>query len=239
MATNKSKLGKPDKKGNYKRDLGKKVSGSPHRFYLGKDPDQAEQRKQRLESVWASIEAQAESPENAFWTDASIQIGIAIGKGENSVRLAPPLPLMGDEDVRAYVHHVDLMARRFTMISILPADVEGYKRGQEIILGIKREIAQVGQKAFGVPNILEMETAMLHEAMNDYAETMRTEHVDPETRKPTAYGNNSVKQLALLRDRHENVLLGQLTLGTIKQAFQYWASRPKKKGTNKPIRQRD
>lgn len=113
MAVNKSKLGKPDSKGNYKRDLGKKVGGSPHRLYLGKDPEQAEQRKQRLESVWASIEAQAESPEVAFWTDASIHIGIAIGKGENSVRLAPPLPLTGDEDFRAYVHHVDLMARRF------------------------------------------------------------------------------------------------------------------------------
>ncbi len=235
MATNKSKLGKPDSKGNYKRDLGKKVSGSPHRFYLGKDPEQAEQRKQRLESVWASIEAQAESPEAAFWTDTSIQIGIAIGKGENSVRLAPPLPLTGDEDFRAYVHHVDLMARRFAMISILPADVDGYRRGQEIILGIKREIAQVGQKAFGEPNILEMETAMLHEAMDDYIQMMRTEHVDPETRKPTAYGNNSVRQVALLKDRHENVMLGQLTLGTIKKAFQYWASRPHKKGTTKPI----
>lgn len=121
------------------------------------------------------------------------------------------------------------------MISILPADVDGYKRGQEIILGIKREIAQVGQKAFGEPNILEMETAMLHEAMDDYIQTMRTEHVDPETRKPTAYGNNSVRQVALLKDRHENVMLGQLTLGTIKQAFQYWASRPMKKGTAKPI----
>ena len=208
MATNKSKLGKPDSKGNYKRDLGKKVSGSPHCFYLGKDPEQAEQRKQRLESVWASIEAQAESPEVAFWTDASIHIGITIGKGENSVRLAPPLPLPGDEDFRAYIHHVDLMARRFTMISILPADVDGYRRDQEIIIGIKREIAQVGQKAFGEPNILEMETAMLHEAMDDYIQTMRTEHVDPETRKPTAYGNNSARQVALLKDRHENVMLG-------------------------------
>ena len=93
MATNKSTLGKLDSKGNYKRDLGKKVSGSPHRFYLGKDLEQADQCKQRLESVWASIEAQAESPENAFWTDASIQIGIAIGKHENSVRLTPQNPL--------------------------------------------------------------------------------------------------------------------------------------------------
>ena len=118
MATNKSTLGKLDSKGNYERDLGKKVSGSPHRFYLGKDLEQADQCKQRLESVWASIEAQAESPENAFWTDASIQIGIAIGKHENSVRLTPTPPLIGGEVVRAYVRHVDLMARRFTMISI-------------------------------------------------------------------------------------------------------------------------
>ncbi len=134
MAAYKTKLGKPDSKGNYKRDLGKKVNGKPHRFYLGKDPDQAEERQGRLESLWASIEAQAESPEAAFWTDATIQIGMAIGRGENSVRLAPPLPLTGDEDLRAYVHYVDLIARRFPLISTLPADVDGYRRGQEVIL---------------------------------------------------------------------------------------------------------
>ena len=235
MAVYKSKLGKPDSKGNYKRDLGKKVDGKQHRFYLGKDAEQAEQRMLRLESLWASIESQAERPESAFWTDPTIQIGTAIGRGENSVRLAPPLPLFDDEDYRAYVHHVDLVARRFPMISILPAEVDGYKRGQEIILGIKREIAQIGQKAFGEPNILEMETAKLHDAMDAYIEAMKLEHVDPETRKLTAYGNNSVRQIELLKKRHENVMLGQLTLGTIKQAFQYWASRPKKKGTERPI----
>ncbi len=235
MAAYKTKLGKPDSKGNYKRDLGKKVNGKPHRFYLGKDPDQAEERQGRLESLWASIEAQAESPEAAFWTDATIQIGMAIGRGENSVRLAPPLPLTGDEDLRAYVHYVDLIARRFPLISTLPADVDGYRRGQEVILGIKREIVQLGQKAFGEPNILEMETAMLHDALDAYTDSIKAEHVDPETRMPTGYSNNSVKQIALLKERHENIPLGQLTLGAIKQALQYWASRPVKKGSEKPI----
>ena len=235
MAAYKSKLGKPDSKGNFKRDLGKKVTGNPHRFYLGKDATQAEQRMLRLENLWAIIESQAESLDVAFWTENTIRIGSAIGRGENSVRLPPPLPLTSNEDLRAYVHYVDTTARKFPLISVLPDDIDAYKSGQEVILGIKREIVQLGQKAFGEPNILEMETALLHDAMDAYTEAMKREHVDPETRKPTAYCNNCVRQIALLKKRHENVMLGQLTLGGIRQAFQYWASRPKKKGTEKPI----
>lgn len=236
MAVYKSKLGKPDAKGNFKRDLGKHVTGKPQRFYLGQIPEQAEQRMERLEMLWAAIEANAESPAVAFWTDATIQIGKSIARGENSVRLSAPLPLNGsNDDYRTYVHFVDLHARRFTLISILPADVEAYRQGQEIILGVKRDVVRMGQAAFGEPNILEMETAMLHEAMDAYTEAMKKEHVDPETRKPTAYGNNSVRQMKLLKERHANVMLGQLTLGTIKAAFQYWVSRPNKKGTEKPI----
>lgn len=236
MAVYKSKLGKPDAKGNFKRDLGKHVTGKPQRFYLGQIPEQAGQRMERLETLWAAIEANAESPAVAFWTDGTIQIGKAIARGDNSVRLSPPLPLSrGDYDYRTYVQFVDLHARRFTLIPILPADVEAYRQGQEIILGVKRDVVRMGQLAFGEPNILEMETAMLHDAMDAYTEVMKKEHVDPETRKPTAYGNNSVRQMKLLKERHENVMLGQLTLGTIKQAFQYWALRPNKKGTEKPI----
>jgi len=235
MAAYKSKLGKPDGKGNFKRDLGKKANGKPHRFYLGKDREQAEQRMERLESLWASIEANAEAPEAAIWTDATIQIGMAIGRGENSVRLNPPLPMTSDEDFRTYVYHVDLIARRFPLISVLPGDVEAYRRGQEIILGLKRGVVEVGQQLFAEPNILETETATLHDAFDAYSKAMASEHVDPETKQPTAYGNNSVRQIRLLKERHENIPLGQLTPGTIKQALQYWASRPLKKGSNKPI----
>jgi hypothetical protein len=105
VAVYKSKLGKPDAKGNFKRDLGKLVTGKPHRFYLGQNPELAEQRMERLEALWAAIESQAEggSP-SAFWTDATLQIGKAMSKGENLVRLSPPLPLNGsDSDYRTYV----------------------------------------------------------------------------------------------------------------------------------------
>ena len=62
MTAYKTKLGKPDSKGNYKRDLGKKINGKPHRFYLGKDSAQALVRQERLESLWAIIEVQFETP---------------------------------------------------------------------------------------------------------------------------------------------------------------------------------
>ena len=58
--------GETDAKGNFKRDLGKQVNGKPLRFYLGQNPEQAEQRMERLESLWSVIEAHAESPAAAL-----------------------------------------------------------------------------------------------------------------------------------------------------------------------------
>lgn len=52
MPSYKSKLGKPDSKGNFKRDLGKQINRKPFRFYLGQDPEQAEQRIARLEKAF-------------------------------------------------------------------------------------------------------------------------------------------------------------------------------------------
>ncbi len=236
MATYKSKLGKPDSKGNFKRDLGKHVEGKPQRFYLGQNPANAVERMERLELLWAAIEAQTVAPAEASWTLGTLQVGKAIARGENSVRLTPPTPLNGSElDYRSYVYYVDRFARTYALISILPADVPAYRKGQEIILGLRRELVETGQKLFSEPNILEIDAAMLHEAMDAYIEEMKAEHVDPETRANTAYGNNLVRQVNLLKERHDNVMLGQLTFGTIKQALQYWASRPKRKGTETPI----
>lgn len=54
------KLGKPDSRGNYKRDLGwKSQEGQPvqHRFYVGRDREEATIRVGRLEKLWDAVEA--------------------------------------------------------------------------------------------------------------------------------------------------------------------------------------
>lgn len=146
MAGYKSKLGKPDAKGNFRWDLGKHATGKPQRFYLGQSPELAGTRMERLEALWEEIESQAEVPAAAVWTDGTLQIAKAIARGENSVRLSPPLPFDGSElDYRTCVHFVDLHARRFPLISVVPADVEAYRKGQEIVLGMQRDVVRVGQ----------------------------------------------------------------------------------------------
>ena len=57
----------------------------------------------------------------------------------------------------------------------------------------------------------------------------------PKLESPLPTATIRSRQTKLLKERHENIPLGQLTPGTIKQAFQYWASRPLKKGTERPI----
>jgi len=62
-------------RGEIKTDKGK----PSHRFYLGYDPKEAEDRKGRLETLW--------SLEPGKWTPLGIAIGKAIARGDDEVNV--------------------------------------------------------------------------------------------------------------------------------------------------------
>ena len=92
------KLGKPDARGNYKRDLGWKVQDGQyvqHRFYVGKDRDTASRRVERLERLWDALEAAWKeqrrsgigSPlhlgdERPVWNPFTLAVAMAVAGGD-------------------------------------------------------------------------------------------------------------------------------------------------------------
>ncbi len=104
------KLGKPDARGNYKRDLGWKVHGGQyvqHRFYVGKDRAAAMLRVERLDRLWDAIETAWKeqrrsgvgSPlhlgdERPVWNLFTLAVAMAVARGDAEVEIDPA----ADED---------------------------------------------------------------------------------------------------------------------------------------------
>src|SRR5262249_5470360 len=104
------KLGKPDARGNYKRDLGWKVQDGQyvqHRFYVVKDRTTAMRRVERLEHLWDALEAAwneqrqsgVRSPlhlgdERPVWNTFTLVVAMAVARGDAEVEIDPA----ADED---------------------------------------------------------------------------------------------------------------------------------------------
>src|SRR5262245_8836197 len=104
------KLGKPDARGNYKRDLGWKSQGGQyvqHRFYVGKDRATAVLRVERLERLWDAIEAAWNErrrsgigcplrlgDERPVWNTFTLAVAMAVARGDAEVEINPA----ADED---------------------------------------------------------------------------------------------------------------------------------------------
>ena len=239
MAHKIKELGK-DARGNHVRNLGWKLTetGSrvQQRYYLGKDSEEAHRRNARLEELWAVIEGEAESPQSAIWTDTTLQIGMAVGGGEVVCHLAPPLPLEGDDDFRAYAYLVEQYAKKYRMIAVLPADAEAYQRGKGIGDERKREVVRIGRDVFGEANVLEAETRTLHEAIDDYIANIKVTFLDVETRAVTGLGNTQVKEAKRLKQKHKDIPLSRLDLTAIEGMITVWRNRPVSQKSGNPIR---
>ena len=239
MAHKIKELGK-NARGNHVRNLGWKLTETggrvQQRYYLGKDSDDARRRNARLEELWAVIEGEADSPQSAIWTDTTLQIGMAVGGGEAVCHLAPPLPLDGDDDFRAYAYLVEQYAKKYRMIAVLPADAEAYQRGKGIGDERKREVVRIGRDVFGEANVLEAETRTLHEAIDDYIANIKVTFLDVETRAVTGWGNTQVKEAKRLKQKHKDIPLSRLDLTAIEGMVTLWRNRPVSQKSGNPIR---
>ena len=127
------KLGKPDARGNYKRDLGWKVQGGQyvqHRFYVGKDRASAMLRIERLDRLWDAIEAAWKerrqsgiaSPlhlgdERPVWNHFTLVVAMAVARGDAEVKIDPA----ADEDFAHALHSPMGLAEWFGKLSALVA----------------------------------------------------------------------------------------------------------------------
>src|SRR5947209_3346854 len=86
-----------DRTGQYRRDLGWKLTRSgkraQHRFYLGRNENTAQVSETRLEAFWSALEgyfAAERKGEPPLWEDWSLEIAAAVIEGQMVV--APPRP---------------------------------------------------------------------------------------------------------------------------------------------------
>ena len=129
MATRTGRLAKPDAQGQFVRQLGWKLSGKQtkvqHKFRLGVDKREAEQRDVRLRQLWEQIERDA--PQRAaLWDNLTLDIAKRIAAGMEKIPLAP---LSEDEPPASYARRLQQVQNRFSFLRFVPSDSERYTKG--------------------------------------------------------------------------------------------------------------
>ena len=247
MATKHRELRPNKATGNFERLLGWKddpQTRTPrqHKFYLGKDAAAAALANQRLERLWAIIEAEAGSSP-AQWDYLTLKIGKAIAKGRSAFAVAPP-PHMPPHN---YVHHLQDLAHRFPIIAFVPADPDYFAPGVQTkatihvraITDAKATISQATDclKALDMPAPARETT--LHQALDAFTDHIRrtalTPAVEGEVQVTSPYGNTQIRTASRLKERHQDMPLSALPLNAIQAMVDYWRARPVVKGTNRPI----
>ena len=89
-----------DTRGNYRRDIGRDEGEGTvrrHRFYLGKEVDEAARRVVLLEEVWAAAEKMWRSWRDrhgqrgpAVWDEATLPVAMAVARGEQEAEVGLP-----------------------------------------------------------------------------------------------------------------------------------------------------
>ena len=129
MAARRGRLSKPDAQGKYVRQLGWKLNSNgertQHKFRLGSDKREAEQRDSRLQQLWNQIE-QETTVGNPLWDELTLEIAKQIALGEAKVQLAP---LSDDEAATDYARRLQRIQNRFAFLRFAPTDEQRYAAG--------------------------------------------------------------------------------------------------------------
>ncbi len=180
MTAYKTKLGQPNLRGNYTRDLGKKANGRQPRFTVGKDPTEASRRIAQLEALWQQVHSF-----KGQWDADTLLIGHAIARGDskcviprresddidNMISVAKLLAernyhLVPDSSDwnEIYAITFDVLVERFgKFITLIPGDHAAYVAGHESFAGKTNSAAKFIQRVHSLSNetsVLEMETTI-------------------------------------------------------------------------------
>jgi integrase len=255
MATYRTKALSRDSRGNYRRDIGRGPSGTPQRFYLGRDEQSAILRKARLERLWQLLEADG----HRCWPPFGIHLGQAIARGESSY--AVPVVLPGED--QAYAHSMNDLNRKFgEAIALVPADEQAYFRGSQAIstyvsnlhqqqnqlisdhvAGLQKIVANYktdaqtilndAAKTFDVepiklnePPIINGETATLYQALDAYGQYCKDHKPKLESGELKPNTRKTVERLDRLKEHHSDCLLNELTTAKLTTFVGIWRNRP-------------
>jgi hypothetical protein len=192
----KSILAWSDSAQQFYREIGRRLSGKPPRFYLGDDEKKALANVSRLEGLWDAVEERwqewkrQDRTDDPFpcWDEVTIILGRAIGKGEWTVKVEPP-----EDDPQVVAAWLASLRTYFPMIR---ADVEdnhavqvcshpfieiGEKEAKEEEERHRKKMRDI--KTFSKPfggKVVTRET--LHDALDAYKDWIESSFVDIEGR---------------------------------------------------------
>lgn len=129
MATRTRRKWAPDPRGYYARQIGWEHSKSgklqQHKFLLGTDRKEAENRERKLRELWETFEKSCQEP-RPLWPPALLAVAQRIAKGIPDI----PVPRAPHEMQHQYAARIQRMQARYPVICFIPADQHAYEVGQ-------------------------------------------------------------------------------------------------------------
>lgn len=253
MPTRTKKNWKADARGRYPREIGYKRNERnelvPHKFYLGEDLVEAQRRNVRLEELWEVIERDHEKFDwPVEWNFLTMMIGREIAKGNYQITV----PRKGN-DPDEYARYLNRLQTSFRMVAFIPEphEQETYKVGTEMArqkgtTALKQRVREFRSnqedRLLRSGAITDAEVCggedTLHEAFDEYIEQIRQDDLLPGTTELSDYGQMKIKNVARLKERHENVSLSSIsTFDAVQSMLNVWRNRPMVKNSDplKPI----
>jgi hypothetical protein len=243
---------KPDQNGEYYRNLGWKRTRTgnrgQHKFLLGTNRKEAEARNVLLERVWQTIEDK--QGQHAEWSEVTLDIGTAIAKGTNEVRITrreilSSIPGVGTcfERDMDYARRIGQFRTEFPFINFIPESPEEYHRGvEEGAMLAAVQLEQLERKADRHKQALSqlgkpVSGEMFYAALQDYIEWIKKECHDQSEGHVTDHGMTRIRQVKTIMERLENVPLASLdSYSAIDTLYGYFRKRPLSKRTKKPMK---
>ena len=217
----------------YHRTLGMTAEGRKPKFWLGPDQSIANRRAERLELLWAQVEADWQSlpnsspnweeteflckPERPYWDDVTLAAAKAIAKGENTLALSRKTSWSPYQ----YTLRIARMQQRFPAIQFVPVEEE--QEFHNLGLDLHRTDAQREiQEGRARLDLLSGRASgqTWHQALDAYAEHL--------AKLPDQSGwyHTQIKQTQRLKENHPDLLLAQLGLTRCEEFIDFWRHRP-------------
>jgi hypothetical protein len=241
-----------DDRGHTPRDIGWKRNQSgklvQHKFRI-KSRDEAEVKRRiaKLEELWLAIETEAVKFDwEPLWNELTLDIGRHIADGD--YRVVVPRGKVNAPDV--YARYINRLQNSFPMVAFAAelGEEEAYHEGAEQAKGkamtamrkrlgatrseMEEKLLKVGGlSTHEVMNGLET----LFEALDEYAEQIKRDDVEPGFLKLTDTGHTRLKNVDRLKERHANVPLSTImTFDAVQALIDVWRNRPIRKNSDPP-----
>jgi hypothetical protein len=237
MSLRRRKELKPDSNGRYYRNLGWEPNETGKyiqpKFWLGKDPVQADRRCQRLEELWERVEelwatVNTSVSDRPVWDNFALRVAKQLARGEWQVAV-----VWHGESPAAYAQKLNTLASRYPCLQFVPEDNTRYIAGQlfneQVIDATVADLVGAAKQSGYITDASIYDGhGTLCQALDAYVDWLK-DH------KRRAWINTQVQQVKRLKEKHGDIPLSALDFDACEAMVRLWRNRPMVKGKNKPI----